>query len=310
MARRYTLILLSILVCGIPFSIDANTGYHALRQPVYGRVVGMNGAFTGGAGDVAALNWNPAGLSSIDHPAGQLSYQNHLTDVNATEALAAIPLWKGNLGLGFSYWNYGEFDQRDSQGNLIGSPVAAYEGWLSAGYGMPLSEHTTAGVSAQFFQRNYAENKSMLLFYSAGIQRYYPDQQLRLGLALSRWGFLLQSYIDSPEPYPNQVLAGLAKKLAHLPLELFLDAEYDMHTAKLRGKLGGEFTITESENLFLRFGMTTDRFDQQTGVVGADFFAGGSFGFGVRVQPLQFDYGLQTFGGAGMIQSVTVRWNF
>ncbi|MCF7803949.1 MAG: hypothetical protein K9N46_01435 [Candidatus Marinimicrobia bacterium] len=309
MARRYSLTFLLTILLILPLiSIEANTGYHALRQPLYARAVGMNGAFTGQAGDASAVNWNPAGLFSIDGLSGQISYQKHLVDVNATELLSAFPVWKGGLAVGLYYWDYGNFDQRNSQGAIIGDPVSAYEGWLSAGYGMEISKDISIGASVQLFQRDYADNRSTVLFYSAGVQRYFPQQDLRIGFALSRWGRVLDSWLESPEPYPNQIMAGLTKQLAHLPLQLFMDGEYDIHTEGFRGKVGGEFTITESENLFLRFGLTTDRFDQQTEVVGADFFAGTSFGFGVRVSPIQIDYGTQTFGGAGMIHSVTVRW--
>jgi len=308
MARRYSLIVLTYIFLAIPLTARATLGYQALRQPLYARAVGMNGAFSAQAGDAGIVNWNPAGLNSISGTTAQISYQKHLVDVNATELLSAFPVWKGGLAIGLYYWNYGEFDHRDNQGTIIGSPVAAYEGWLSAGYGMEISKDISAGVSLQLFQRDYADNRSTLLFYSAGIQRYFPDQQMRIGFTLSRWGFVLDSYLDSPEPYPNQAVAGLTKKLAHLPLELHIDGIYDVHTTDINAKIGGEFTITESDNLFLRFGLSTDRFDQQTDVVGADFFAGTSFGFGVRINPLQIDYGTQTFGGAGMIHSVTLKW--
>ncbi len=308
MARRYSLIgLLSIVVMMIPGTGHPASGYSALRQPVYARAVGMGGAFAGQAGDVSSLMLNPAGMRGLQEMAGQLSFQDHLVDVHATELLAGMPLRQGTAGLGINYWNYGRFAQRNRQGEIVGDDVGAYETWLTAGYSYPLSEQSALGVSLQLFHRNLADHTSTLLFWSLGWQRYYPEHQFGLGIVASHWGTELGSGDLGSEPFPTRLTAGVTKTLAHLPLELYLDGEYATHARAARGSLGGEFIITESGNLFLRFGLSTDRFDQQTQVVGADFLAGSAFGFGLRLAGFQMDYGLQTFGGAGTIHTVTLK---
>lgn len=312
MARRYSLsyLMTGIAILLISAQAVGSTGYDALQQPVNGRVVSMNGAFVAHAGDPSALFWNPAGLASMEQTIGELSYENHILDVNGTEFSIAMPLWRGGAGFGLNLWNYGTFDQRDNQGNVTGSPTAASEFWLTGGYGLSLSKYTSIGLNTQLFVRNYANNKSTLLFWSLGWQRNFPDQQMRLGITASHWGTNLSTYQDHPEALPKMLTAGISKKLLYLPLRLYLDAQYSVSDNDFRGMLGGEFTITESENLFLRLGLTTDRFDQVTHVVGADFLAGGSFGFGFRYQFLEFDYGAQTFGGAGMVHAFTLKSKF
>jgi len=163
------------------------------------------------------------------------------------------------------------------------------------------------GATVQLYRRNYANQAKTALLWNVGWQRYYPDQQFRVGLALSHFGTYLGSQDTYSDPFPKLLILGITKKLAHLPLELHLDGQYQSSTGHIRACLGGEFTITEKENLFLRFGITSDRFDQQTQVANGDFFAGGSAGFGVRIKSIQIDYGLQTFGGAGFIQAITLQ---
>ena len=308
MAWRHSLI--GILCAIILLSADtgySQTGYSALRQPVYAKAVGMSGAFTGQSGEVSSLLWNPAGLHGLNSLTGQISFQQHLTDVNATELLAGMPLWRGNAGIGIDYWNYGQFEQRDSQGNITGNDVGAYETWLTAGYSYPLSKTASVGLSMQLFHRNLADHTSTILFWSLGWQRYYPEQKFGIGIVASHLGTRLGCGSLGSEPFPTQLMAGVTKQLAHLPLELYLDTEYGIRENSLRGIIGGEFTITDAENLFLRFGISSDRFRQQTQVVGADFFAGSAFGLGIRLAGFQMDYALQTFGGAGTIHSVTLK---
>lgn len=312
MARRYSL---SVLIAGFGlFGLSnlvlGSTGYDALQQPINARVVSMNGAYVSHSGDPSALFWNPAGLAYMQQTIGELSYENHILDVDGTEVSVALPFWKGGAGFGLNFWDYGEFDQRDNQGNVIGRPTTASEFWLTGGYGLALDKNTSLGLNLQLFVRDYANNKSTLLFWSFGWQRDFPEQQLRLGVTASHWGANLSTYQDTPEALPKTFAAGVSKKLLYLPLRLYLDAQYSVSDNDFRGMLGGEFTITESENLFLRLGLSTDRFDQQTHVVGADFLAGGSFGFGFRYQFLEFDYGAQTFGGAGMVHAFTLKSKF
>jgi|GEM_PF-2002903 len=308
MAWRYSLAsLLILLFLGLTADIAGADGYSALRQPVSARATAINGAYIAETGDVSSLLWNPAGLQQINSLRGGISFQQHLLDVNATELLGARPLWKGVIGIGIDYWNYGQFEQRDRQGNITGSDVNAYEGWLTTGYSYPLAENIALGLSLQFFHRNLADHTSTVLFWNLGWQRVYPAQQLSLGITAARWGTHLGSSDLGSEPFPKQLIAGVTKQLAHLPLKLFLDGEYQVNDSAVRALLGGEFTITETDNLFLRFGVSTDRVQQQTQVVGADFFAGTAFGLGFRLGGYQIDYGLQTYGGAGMIHAVTLK---
>ena len=309
MARRHSLTVVSVLFF-IGFFAEmllASTGYDALHQPVNARAVGMNGAYVAHSGEPSALFWNPAGLSTVEQIIGEMSYENHLLDVDGTELGLALPFWTGGAGFGINFWNYGEFERRDDQGNISGSPATASEFWLTGGYGHQLDEYNSLGVNMQLFVRSFDANKSTLLLWSVGWQRFFPEQRLRVGIVAAHWGTTVSSYQDDPEALPRQLNAGLSKRLLYLPLKLHLDVRYAMDDNDVRGMLGGEFTITESENLFLRLGITSDRFDQITQVVGADFLAGGSFGFGFRYQFLQFDYGAQSFGGAGLVHAFTLR---
>jgi len=281
------------------------TGYSALQQPVNARAVAMNGAYIADDGGTS-LFWNPAGLSQLTQTVGDVSYEKHLLDVDGAELEISMPLWNGGFGFGLDLWTYGAFDQRDNQGNVLGSGTSAVEFWLTAGYGRELGNNNSLGVNTQLFVRNFDSKKSSVLFWTIGWQRLFPDQRLRVGIVASHWGTTLSSWQETPEKLPRQLSAGVSKRLMYLPLELHLDVRYSLLDNGVRGMLGGEFSITENRNLFLRLGLSTDRLDQITHVVGADFLAGGSFGFGFRNDLISIDYGAQTFGGAGMIHAFTL----
>lgn len=68
------------------------TGAAFLKIPISARATGLAGAFTGVSGDVAALEYNPAGLTGVRRTDINATYISHLVDTSLQSVSIAFPV--------------------------------------------------------------------------------------------------------------------------------------------------------------------------------------------------------------------------
>jgi hypothetical protein len=68
------------------------TGQNFLKVPMTARAAAMGGAFTAVDGDAGAVEYNPAGLSTLPRLDAQATYLGYLEDTSLQAITAAMPL--------------------------------------------------------------------------------------------------------------------------------------------------------------------------------------------------------------------------
>ena len=102
---------------------------------------------------------------------------------------------------------------------------------------------------------------------------------------------------------PTTLVVGTSTQLQYLPARINLDGRYDIQKHWFLAT-GIDFSLNNYLNL--RLGINSNRFDLQTNVLRSDFIAGGTGGFSLKVKNFLFELAFQSFGGAGVIQQMSL----
>jgi len=130
-----------------------------------------------------------------------------------------------------------------------------------------------------------------------------------MGASVLNLGTQLNPYIDTRENLPLELKIGASIKPEHLPLLLSVnvhrlnDTQDDLISHFRAFSVGGEFTL--SKELRFRFGFDNER-RRNLKLGTSSGIAGFSFGAGLVLETLRFDYGYTSLGKIGSLNRVTV----
>jgi hypothetical protein len=279
--------------------------FQGLNQPIDARGWAMGAALVAQTRNSSGVVYNPAILSQIPRK-WQVNYTRYVLDIQATNALVVLPApWRGNLGAMIGYLDYGNFTETDAAGNELGgfdvSDLA-----LRLGYGLPVTTKLSAGLTATFVNSNLADYRSQALLGSVGLLYYDQISTFSVGLAYTNFGELLGGYINDTEIIQPALMAGISKKLAHLPMVIAADLMH-YRAGENIVKVGGEFLL--SQNLFLRWGTSSRRFNIGTQQTLKNFFNSSSIGGGLALRRLQIDLSWLSLGHAGGVFALSLAQN-
>ncbi len=289
------------------------TTYSFLQNDVSARSAAMAGSFVSMRNDINAIFYNPAGLSSVTRTQASFGFFKNLLDINSGYLSYAQELnGVGTVGLGINYVNYGTFDETDELANKTGT-FGAGDLAVSVGFGSQIDENLSYGVAGKFIFSSIADARSSAIAADLGVMYFFPGANpLSFGLSLVNFGTQLDPYLNTRENLPLELKAGATVKPEHLPLLLNLDFhrltenQTDLVSHFKAFSIGGEFLM--SKELRFRFGYDNDRHrDLKLGT--SSGLAGFSFGGGIVLQNLRFDYAFVSLGKIGSFNSVTLEMN-
>ena len=104
------LLLLSQQLFGQNFG---KLGAPFLRISPNARQVGMGEAFTAMANEHNALRYNVAGIALLQHTTFSINYHNWLGDTNQGNLEVSLPVSRGVVGFGLTFFDQGEIDALD-----------------------------------------------------------------------------------------------------------------------------------------------------------------------------------------------------
>ncbi len=275
---------------------NSSLAFPILTLGVGPRAVGMGGSFAAVADDFSAVQYNPAGLAQVANPELTLIHNGYLVDGFYETAGFLDPLEAGTLGIGLSYLNYGNIDQRDSTGAQQGS-FTPFDIAVRGGFGFPLFKNVSMGFSSEWMREQISTAAYTALLWNMGILAKI-SQHLSLGLNLQNIGIETGGY-----NLPIQLMGGLAYRI---PLAS-KDAESLLLTAggtvafQSVNELNAGFEFTFLRNYFLRSGYALETQDQQLGSG-----EGLNLGAGVRMGEFQLDYSFSFEGDLGNLQTFSV----
>lgn len=235
-----------------------------------------------------------------------MGFFKHLLDINLGYGVYTLKLKNfGNLGIGFIYINYGNFNQMDRYGNQLGS-FSAGEIAIIFGFSKEY-EKLKYGVSSKLIYSSIAGARSIGVAIDVGGTYIFEEKNLNISLTLSNIGTQLNSYISIKENLPFEIKLAISKKLEHLPLLLNIGLnKINEPTQKVQDKIrnftiGGEFNI--SENIDLRFGYNNERRREMKITPTLDL-TGFSFGFGLKFKNYRLDYSLISLGRIASLHQI------
>ncbi|HTY10090.1 MAG TPA: type IX secretion system protein PorQ [Bacteroidota bacterium] len=309
--RLFLALGLFLLAQGSVYPQDAT--YSFLLSDVSARSAGMAGSFVSMQNDVNTIFYNPAGLATVTQAEASFGYLKNLLDINSGYASYAQDFSGiGKIGFGVNYVNYGTFDETDELANKIGT-FSAGDLAVSVGYAGEFEENFYYGVAGKFIYSSIADAASSAIAADFGILYYIPGANpVSLGASLQNVGTQLNPYLTTRENLPLDLTIGGTIKPQHLPLLLNLDfhrlteTQNNLASHFSMYSIGGEFTL--SKELRFRFGFDNER-RRDLSLGASPGLAGFSFGGGIALEKLHFDYAFTSLGKIGSLNSITVGMN-
>ena len=283
-------------------SLSAETGYPGFDIFTSSLQLGLGGA--------GFLNSSP--ISSKINPSiadtgryFSTSIIRYQAGITSQSAGISMP-WKKGYGI-FSvrHISYGTFDGYDDNFQSTGAYQSA-DTWLQYGYSkqiktIPLS----IGTSAQFYNASLKDHQIKAIIISLGSAFYIQKFQATFGVSFHNIGKTFDgNNFAQGAIIPETVISG-EKKLAHLPLALYLDTIFSKEKVEPEIFLGGEFYL--KNGIGIRWGTSTRKLDHNTqqdflrSVIGAS-----GFGFGINTGVTSINYGTFIFGTGSTIRGLQI----
>lgn len=289
-------------------SFSQNT-FEFLRVDMSARAAALGGTFVSNNDDPNVIFYNPAGLNSLSEKPISFSFVKHLLDINLASLSYSMAFEDiGRFGSAIKYINYGTFTEADEFGNR-GSEFGAGEVAFILGYANALDENFNYGANVKFIYSKIADRSATGIGFDIGLNYIVSEENLAVGFAALNVGAQLTSYYETKEELPLDIVIGVSKRLAHLPLRLSLDfhklnAESDDFAQRFKAfSIGAEFTL--SKVLRLRFGYDNEkRNDLKVGTSAG--IAGFNAGLGALISNYTFDYGFSSMGVIGALHRISV----
>jgi len=287
--------------------------YEFLRLDMSARAAALGGSFVANNDDPNIMFYNPAGLKMLTGSPASFSFLKHVLDINVASVVYSAEFeGLGRFGAGVKYINYGKFTAADEFGNRNGE-FGAGEAAFVVGYTNSLDENFNYGTNVKFIYSSISNVSSTAIAADLGLQYYIPSQELNFGFAVLNLGSQLSSYYTTKEKLPLDIVVGVSKKLAYLPLRVYLDfhrlnAERDNFIGRFQAfTIGTEFNL--SKVLRLRLGYDNEkRKELKIGTTAG--LAGFNVGIGALVSGYNFDYAFSSMGLIGGLHRISITTTF
>ena len=293
------------------------TAYSFLRIEPSARAAALGGSFSAVYGDdPSSMFYNPALLNEQMHRSLSVSFLNHVSDLRAGFVGYSLSDSRlGNLGFGLRYLSWGQIDETDSEGNELGS-FSSNDLALTLGVSRLYSDQLYVGVNLHSILSTISSFRSSALALDLGLLYYSLDSDFTFGVSIHNAGVVLNSYGSTSDELPLDLRLSITKRLQHLPLllsvtgynlhdfETVLDEPTAVEQIMEHLSFGGEFQFSEGFNV--RFGYNHRRHETLKTKSRLDF-AGFSFGVGIRVSNIRFDYALSSWSELGGLNQFSIR---
>ncbi|HHB51680.1 MAG TPA: type IX secretion system protein PorQ, partial [Saprospiraceae bacterium] len=272
--------------------------------------------------DIGMAIENPALLNEEMIKGISISHKFLFSGISSGYASYGFKIGKLNMPFhaGLQYVSYGESDMTDEYGDKFGK-ISGSEYAFVLGSSYRVYDKLTVGLNTKFIYSNLANYTSTGLSIDIAAMYYIPYKMITAGFVIKNLGGQLSAYSDTQEFATVNVMFGISKRLEHLPFRLSITAThlnrwnllYDnpdgenniliLGESQDRSKFSefsdnlfrhinfaGEFMLGKNGGPFrLRFGYNYKKSREMT-VSTYRSFAGFSFGFGIRIKKIRFDY--------------------
>ncbi len=312
--KKYIVLVLAILLATTIASEANQTPYNFLRYVSGARSGALANNMTAVTGDLESVFFNPATIATVENQNLELTFIKHVLDINSGLAAYKLPVserW-GYFGVSTTYTDYGQFDQADAYGNLMGGTFGANNFNFAITYGNKIDTNFYWGASAKFIYVGLDNQASTAMAIDAGLLYKFEDDRTTIGLSMLHAGFVTSQLNGYDSDLPLDVRLGLTHRLKGLPLLLtvslhHLADEHDEFVDRFEAfSIAGEFNF--GENFFARIGYDNQIRTLQTAATdkGLNGFSGG---VGLKLKQFDIDYGINQYGSASLLHRISIGYN-
>ena len=304
--RYLPCLCLLLLMAAVPVRAQ-ESGLAFLRIGTNAAALAMGDAYVAHSRDAFSTYWNAAGLAAAPTNTAALSHHIWIADVRTYALASRFKVGQqGGLGLFITATGSGDLEARQQPGDPDGLFDAQF---VSAGaaYGRRLGP-IRAGVTAKYLSERIFTNKATGYALDFGVQLDLFAERLQLGAALQNLGEMNELNAEATD-LPTTLRVGGALFPFHILTE-------DDGAPLLEAFVTAEVSHNLTDDLTrFHLGLAAEVLDLLTvrgGYISNDALRDLSFGAGLHLADLRFDYALlpfdEGFGGTGHILTLAYGW--
>ncbi|MFZ5516659.1 MAG: PorV/PorQ family protein [Candidatus Zhuqueibacterota bacterium] len=315
------------------------TAANFLKLEVGARAMSLAGAYTAVANDVTALQWNPAGISSLGRITASYNNTNLYAGIKHQFLGVVVPMGINNFfGFSLNYVDIGRIE-KTTVDDPDGTGIMFDNYNMSAGvsYSRMLTDRVTFGVTGRWVHEQIWEQGADGVSMDMGIIFAPQVSGLKIGMSITNFGpdmtmdnGPLTTFAYEPqeemEGVGNRDLdAQLQVEKYALPISFQLGASVDIMGANSSfvsdksNRISAIFELNDSFDNAMRAKYALEyewrhllalRAGYKQNYDLATFSWGGGLKIPVRGMDLRFDYGMADYGDLGYVNVTSIQIGF
>jgi hypothetical protein len=243
-----TIFFLTITTCTNAQTLGGNSVFNFLKLPNTPQLTSLGGInVSQPSNDIGLAFNNPALLKSLMHTQMDAVFNSFYAGIKAYHLSLGYHNQKLNTNFlwGLNYFSYGNIQQTDAAGNLLGNfhptdwvmQVSASRSYL---------EKWNYGATLKYINSNYGQYSSNGLAMDAGVLYFDTTHLFSASVLAKNMGFQLKKYDGTdPDDLPFDLQIGITKRLENAPFSFSITAHH-LH----RFNIQYNDTIFNNENAF------------------------------------------------------------
>ena len=275
-------------------------------QPVFNVFTSATKIGLGGSGSLkSSVLGNLTNPSSYVGKEFSVALIRYPAEITSQSAGIVFPVLKGHGKFSLNHISYGNFEEYDEDGVDIGN-YNSHDTWFSAAYSNPFFKNKIKlGLSLSFYHSSYGYENLNILSLSYGMLYLLNNEKTKIGIILDRYGW---AFGNSFTELNNKLILGYSKRLAYLPLDLFIDVKLEKGNLE-ETFVGGTFDL--NKKLSFSIGSSSRKFSQNIEQKVSKSILG-STGAGLKyIHGLNiFDYGIYIYPTGTLIHGLEIGTRF
>lgn len=226
MAKILNTIFLILATLTSIAQIGGNNSFTFLNIPTNPVTSGLGGVnVSKNSKDPNDFLQNPALLDSSANNLFAINYLPYFSGIKYSSVTYVNSIKKNTFGLGIQYYGYGEFQQTDAAGNILGK-FSVNDVALTLSHARKQG-NITFGGSIKFVNSVIESYTASAILMDFGGVFKHPKQDLSFAIAVKNFGIQLKNFTPTDNPdLPLDVLMGVTFKPQYMPVRFSVTAHH------------------------------------------------------------------------------------
>ena len=217
-------------------TIGGNSAFNFLKLSNSPQLTGLGGVnVSQTSNDVGMAFYNPALLNPSMHTQMNAVFNNLYAGINTYHLSLGYhnPGLNTNFLIGLHYFSYGDIQETDASGNILGS-LHPTDWVIQISASRSYLQKWNYGFAVKVINSNYGQYRSNGMAADAGVLFHDSATLFSASILAKNMGFQLRKYDGTTaEDMPFDLIAGISKRLAHAPFGFSITAHH-LHQFDIR----------------------------------------------------------------------------